>query len=247
MSVFSELKRRNVIRMAGLYLVGSWLIVQVASTVLPAFDVPAWALRALIIVLAIGFVPALIFSWVFELTPAGLKRDAEVNLEASIAPQTARRMDRVIFVVLALALAYFAIDKFVLAPRREVALAAAGAQSPAKAGQAGRASKSIAVLPFENMSPDPDNAYFASGMQEMILTKLANIGELKVISRTSTEKYRSHPDDLKTIARQLGVATVLEGSVQKAGNSVLINVQLIDADSDTHLWAGASRRRGRSD
>ena len=242
MALIAELRRRNVIRMAGLYLVAAWLLTQVASTVLPAFDVPGWALRALIIVLAIGFVPALVFSWVFELTPAGLKRDAEVEPGESIAPQAARRIDRVIFIVLALALAYFAFDKFVLAPRREAALVAAGAQSQAKEGQAKRAAKSIAVLPFENMSPDPDNAYFASGMQEMILTKLANIGELKVISRTSTEKYKSHPDDVKTIAQQLGVATILEGSVQKAGNSVLINVQLIDANTDTHLWAEAYTR-----
>src|ERR1700716_1594995 len=115
---FAELKRRNVIRMAGLYLVGAWLLTQVASTVLPTFDVPSWALRGLIITLALGFIPALIFSWVFELTPQGLKRDDEVPPEQSIAPQTARRMDRMIIVVLLLALAYFALDKFVLGPRR---------------------------------------------------------------------------------------------------------------------------------
>jgi len=212
----------------------------------------------LIVVLAIGFVPALIFSWAFELTPEGLTRDADAPSGPS-SVQTARRslsairglrgtraraqrIDRVIFVVLALALAYFAFDKFMLAPRREAALVAAGAQQAATGGQAGHAAKSIAVLPFENMSADAENAYFASGMQEMILTKLANIGELKVISRTSTEKYKSHPADLKTIAQQLGVATILEGSVQKAGNSVLINVQLIDADNDAHLWAEAYTR-----
>src|SRR6476620_8698630 len=121
MNFFTELKRRNVIRMAGLYLVGAWLLTQVASTVFPAFDVPGWALRALIIVLVIGFVPALIFAWVFELTPEGIKRDAEVKPEASIAPQTARRMDRMLLVVMTLALAYFAFDKFVLLPRREAA------------------------------------------------------------------------------------------------------------------------------
>ncbi|HZX92292.1 MAG TPA: hypothetical protein VFE67_16770, partial [Rudaea sp.] len=116
MSFLSELKRRNVIRMAGLYAVGSWLIVQVASTVFPAFDVPGWALRALIIVLVIGFAPALVFAWVFELTPEGLKRDAEVKPGESIAPQTARRLDRTIIAVLMCALVYFGIDKFVLAP-----------------------------------------------------------------------------------------------------------------------------------
>ena len=119
MSFVAELRRRNVIRMAGLYLVGAWLITQVSSTVLPTFDVPGWVLRALIIVLALGFVPALIFAWVFELTPQGLKRDAEVKPEESIAPQTARRLDRLIIVVLICALVYFGVDKFVLSPQRD--------------------------------------------------------------------------------------------------------------------------------
>jgi adenylate cyclase len=121
MRFFTELKRRNVIRMAGLYLVGAWLLVQVAGTVLPMFGAPDWLPRSIVILLAIGFLPAVVFSWVFELTPQGLKRDADVAPEQSIAPQTARRMDRMIIVVLALALAYFGFDKWVLAPRREAA------------------------------------------------------------------------------------------------------------------------------
>src|SRR5664279_2488507 len=121
MKFLAQLKRRNVIRVAGLYLVGAWLLTQVASTVLPTFDVPSWALRGLIVTLALGFMPALIFSWVFELTPQGLKRDEDVKPEESIAPQTASRMNRMIIVVLVLALGYFAVDKFVLAPRREIA------------------------------------------------------------------------------------------------------------------------------
>ena len=120
-SFFAELKRRNVIRMAGLYLVGAWLLTQVASTLLPVFDAPSWALRGLIITLALGFIPAVIFSWVFELTPQGLKREDDVSPEQTISPQTGRRMDRMIIVVLVLALGYFAFDKFVLAPRREAA------------------------------------------------------------------------------------------------------------------------------
>src|SRR5664279_167000 len=124
---FSELKRRNVIRFAGLYLVGSWLLTQVASTVLPMFGGPDWLPRSIVILLAIGFVPALIFSWVFELTPQGLKRDEDVPPEQSIAPQTARRMDRLIIVVLLLALGYFCFDKFVLTPRREAGMVAASA------------------------------------------------------------------------------------------------------------------------
>ncbi|MGH8122917.1 MAG: tetratricopeptide repeat protein, partial [Rudaea sp.] len=245
MRLIAELKRRNVIRAAGLYLVGAWLLVQVASTVLPVFDVPAWALRSLIIALVIGFVPAMIVAWVFELTPQGLKRDDEVRPEESITPQTARRMDRLILIVAIIAVAYFAVDKFVLAPRREAALVtrtAAHVTAEISAENSKVNPRSIAVLPFENLSEDKGNKYFADGMQDMILTKLARIGGLKVISRTSTEKYASHPDDLKTIAKQLGVTTILEGSVQKSGNQVLINVQLIDAASDNHLWAEAYPR-----
>src|SRR6266480_2091080 len=147
-SFFGELKRRNVIRMAGLYLVGAWLIVQVAGTVLPMFGAPEWLPRTIVVLLAIGFVPAVIFSWVFELTPQGLKREDDVAPEESITPQTGRRMDRTIIVVLVLALGYFAFDKFVLAPRR----AAAPNDSPSAAS-----AKSIAVLPFENLSDDKQN------------------------------------------------------------------------------------------
>src|SRR6266581_2422706 len=149
---FAELKRRNVIRAAGLYLVGAWLLTQVASTVLPMFGAPDWLPRTVVILLAIGFLPALIFSWVFELTPQGLKRDENVRPEESIAPQTGRRMNRMIIAVLVLALGYFAFDKFVLAPRR--AMAPHDSLSVASA-------KSIAVLPFENLSDDKSNAYFA--------------------------------------------------------------------------------------
>jgi len=245
MSLIQELRRRNVIRVAGLYLVGAWLITQVSSTVLPMFGAPDWLPRSVVILLAIGFVPALIFAWVFELTPQGIKRDAEVRPEESIAPQTARRMDRMIFVVMALALVYFAFDKFVLVPRREMGSESFSGNHAGAHGNAGRAEndsdpisgKSIAVLPFENLSDDKANAYFASGMQDEILTRLAGIHELKVISRTSTLKYASHPEDLKMVGQQLGVATVLEGSVQKSGDAAHINLQLIDAATDTHLWA----------
>ena len=245
MTLFAELKRRNVLRAAGLYLVGAWLLVQVASTVLPAFDVPAWALRSLIIALVVGFVPAMIVAWVFELTPDGIKRDEDVRPADSIAPQMAHRMNRWLLVVSVVAIGYFAFDKFVLAPRREAALVTqttAHVIAAISAENSKISPPSIAVLPFENLSEDKGNAYFADGMQDMILTKLADIGELKVISRTSTARYASHPNDLKTIAKQLGVTTILEGSVQKSGNQVLINVQLIDAASDDHVWAEAYPR-----
>ena len=241
MTFFTELKRRNVVRMAGLYLVGAWLLTQVASTVLPTFDVPSWALRGLIIALVLGFFPALIVSWIFELTPQGLKRDEEVAPEQSIAPQTARRMDRMIIVVLALALGYFAFDKFVLGPRRE-AVQPQGNALP-NAADSHENSKSIAVLPFENLSSDKDNAYFADGIQDEILTRLAKVSALKVISRTSTQKYKSAPDNLREVGKQLGVANLLEGSVQKVGNAVHVNVQLIRVATDEHLWAESYNRK----
>src|SRR5450755_5047927 len=247
MTFFTELKRRNVIRMAGLYLVGAWLLVQVAGTVLPMFGAPDWLPRSIVILLAIGVVPALIFSWVFELTPQGLKRDAEVTPEQSIAPQTARRMDHMIIAVLAIALVYFGFDKFVLAPHREAALVATTAQprpalAPNESLSAANA-KSIAVLPFENLSSDKENAYFADGIQDEILTRLSKIASLKVISRSSTQKYKSSPDNLRDVGAQLGVANLLEGSVQKIANAVHVNVQLIRAATDEHLWAESYNRK----
>ena len=240
-SFFAELKRRNVIRMAGLYLVGAWLLTQVASTVLPTFDVPPWALRGLIITLALGFIPALIFSWVFELTPQGLKRDEEVVPEQSIAPQTARRMDRAIIAVLLLALGYFGFDKWVLAPRGVITPSHSAAipnDSPSTAN-----AKSIAVLPFDNLSEDKGNAFFAEGIQDEILTRLAKVADLKVISRTSTQRFKAVPSDLREIAKQLGVMNILEGSVQKSNDQVRINVQLINAVTDAHLWAESYDRK----
>jgi TolB-like protein/Flp pilus assembly protein TadD len=241
MSLFNELRRRNVIRMAGLYLVGAWLVTQVAGTVLPMFGAPAWMPRSVVVLLLIGFIPALIFAWVFELTPDGIKRDAEVPPEQSIAPQTARRMEHMIVVLLLLAVAYFGFDKFVLAPKREAAavVAAEGRSHGADAAAAvkGVHAKSIAVLPFENLSEDKANGFFADGIQDQILTGLAKIGDLKVISRTSTLKYASRPENLSQIARELGVEHILEGSVQRVGNQVRINVQLIEAATDSHLWA----------
>src|SRR5256714_1681196 len=231
---FAELKRRNVIRFAGLYLVGSWLLVQVASTVLPMFGSPDWLPRSVVILLALGFLPALIFSWVFEPTRQGLKRDEDVRPEESIAPQTGRRMNRMIIAVLVLALGYFVFDKFVLAPGR----AAAPNDSPSTAG-----AKSIAVLPFENLSEEKANTYFADGIQEEILTRLAKIADLKVISRTSTQHYKSAPENLPEIAKQLGVAHILEGSVQKSGDAVRVNVQLIKAANESHLWAETFDRK----
>ncbi|MGB0135252.1 TPR end-of-group domain-containing protein [Dokdonella sp.] len=239
MRLFSELKRRNVIRMAGLYLVGAWMIAQVAETVLPVFDVPNWVLRALMIVIALGFIPALVFAWVFELTPEGIKRDKEVDRSQSIAPRTGQRMNIVIAALLSLGLAWYILDKFVISPTRDAVDMAASLKAIESEAESSPAInlRSIAVLPFENLSEDKANGFFADGIQDQILTGLAQIAALKVISRTSTQQYASRPDNLSQIAKELGVAHILEGSVQKAGNRVRVNVQLIKADSDSHLWA----------
>ncbi len=242
-SFLAELKRRNVIRMAGLYLVGAWLMVQVAGTVLPMFGAPDWIGRSLVLLLAIGFLPALVFAWVFELTPQGIKRDAEVAPEQSIAPQTARRMDRMIIVVLLLALAYFGFDKFVLAPRREALQVSAAVSHVAMQAEATAGNKSIAVLPFVNMSGDPKNDYFSDGITEEILNALAQIPDLKVAARTSAFAFKDKNQDLRKVGEILGVATVLEGSVQRAGDEVRITAQLIDTHSGYHLWSETYDRK----
>jgi TolB-like protein/Tfp pilus assembly protein PilF len=173
-SLIAELKRRNVLRMAGLYLVAAWLVVQVGATLLPVFEAPPWVMKALVAVLAIGFPLALVFSWVFELTPDGLKRDADVTATESIAPQTAQRLNRAITVVLLLALGYFAFDKFVLAPQREAASVAA-ATNAVGAKPAPTDEKSIAVLPFDDFSPEKNQGYFSDGIAEELLNALAQV------------------------------------------------------------------------
>jgi adenylate cyclase len=240
MNFLAELKRRNVIRTAGLYLVGAWLLTQVASTVLPAFDVPAWALRALIIMLVIGFVPALVFAWVFELTPSGLKRDAEVAPQESIAPQTARRMDRLIIVALICALVYFCVDKFVLGPRRDAALvtqATGQADAGTDVQNARTNARSIAVLPFVNMSTDPENEFFSDGLSEEILNSLARIDGMQVVGRTSSFQFKGKNEDLRMVGEKLGAASVLEGSVRREGDRARITAQLIRTADGIHLWS----------
>jgi len=245
MTFVAELRRRNVIRMAGLYLVGAWLAVQVAGTVLPMFGAPAWLPRSLVILLMIGFVPALVFAWVFELTPDGIKRDAEVPAAESIAPQTARRMDRMIIAVLLLALGFFAFDRFVLAPRRDAALVAETQRaSKAAAGAGGVVDRrSVAVLPFVNMSGDAANEYFSDGISEEILNVLAGVPDLKVAARTSSFSFKGRNTEVPAIARELQVRMVLEGSVRKQGDKVRITAQLIDAKTGYHVWSQTYDRK----
>src|SRR6266516_3187100 len=195
---------------------------QVASQIFPFFEIPNWAVRLVVLLLVIGFPVALILAWAFELTPEGIKRSEDVDLSESVRRRTGRKLDFFIIAVLLLVIAILLFQR--LRPNVSPAISSS-------------LEKSIAVLPFDNLSRDPDNAYFSDGIQDEILTKLAAIGELKVISRKSTAKYKSTPEDLKTVANELGVATVLEGSVQRAGDKVRVNVQLLDARIDTHLWA----------
>jgi adenylate cyclase len=244
-ALIAELKRRNVHRMAGLYLVGAWLVVQVAETLFPLFGFDETPARICVIVLAIGFLPAMVFAWLFELTPEGLRRESEIDRTQSITPQTGRRMDRLIMEVLALALCYFAVDKFLLAPRREAALERQKSEAVEAAREEGRSealvesygARSIAVLPFLNMSNDPDQEYFSDGITEEVLNLLARIPELRVISRSSAFAFKGKDIEIPEIASRLNVAHILEGSVRKSGNRVRITAQLIEARSDTHLWS----------
>src|SRR2546429_416902 len=229
---FNELKRRNVIRAAGLYLVGAWLLTQVASTVLPMFGAPDWLPRSIVILLAIGFLPALIFSWVFELTPQGLKRDEDVRPEESIAPQTARRMNRMIIAVLVLAVAYFAVDKFALNPRREKSAAGVSASSNAAPNE-----KSVAVLAFANMSDDKGSEYFSDGISEELLTVLQKIPGLHVAARTSAFSFKGKNATAQEIGQKLGVAHLVEGSVRKAGDVVRIAARLTQANTGEEQWS----------
>src|SRR5436189_5857601 len=234
---FAELKRRNVIRFAGLYLVGAWLLTQVASTVLPMFGAPDWLPRSIVSLLAIGFIPALILSWVFELTPQGLKRDEDVRPEESIAPQTARRMNRMIISVLVLAVAYFAVDKFALNPRREKSAAGVSASSNAAPNE-----KSVAVLAFANMSDDKGSEYFSDGISEELLTVLQKIPGLHVAARTSAFSFKGKNATAQEIGQKLGVAHLVEGSVRKAGEVVRIAARLSRAATGEQLWSESYTR-----
>jgi TolB-like protein/Tfp pilus assembly protein PilF len=198
-----------------------------------------------VVVLAIGFIPSLILAWAFELTPEGLKKDKDVDRARSIALDTGKKLDRVIMIVLALALGYFAFDKFVLTPQRETAQLQQQKDELEVARQAGRTEalvesygdKSIAVLPFADMSPEGDQAYFSDGIAEELLNVLTGLKELRVISRSSSFALRDDGLSIPEVAEKLNVAYVLEGSVRKADNQVRITVQLIEARSDTHLWS----------
>jgi len=264
--LLEELKRRHVWRVAVAYAIAAWLLVQIATQVFPFFNIPNWVVRVVVLLLVLGFPVVAALAWVYEVTPEGIRRTEPASSpEARPAYEhrsVGQKLNAIIIVVLALAVAVTGWRLYLVRHENTAAPATADrspdaaqrtAENAAPDSAAGTAAsglqaaqtipaKSIAVLPFENLSTDKTNAYFADGMQDLILTKLADVGDLKVISRTSTMQYGSHPQNLKQIGQQLGVVTILEGSVQKAGNEVLVNVQLIDARTDGHIWAQSYTR-----
>src|SRR5436853_91944 len=229
---FAELKRRNVYKVAVAYAVVAWLLIQVATQVFPFFELPNWAVQVVVLAMVIGFPIAVVCSWAFEMTPEGIK--LERDIDRRVTRKTGRKLTALITVVAALA-AGVTTFRF---------LHSEGGNTERQPSVATEIeSKSIAVLPFENLSEEKANAYFADGIQDEILTRLAKIADLKVISRTSTQHYKSTPENLREIAQQLGVAHILEGSVQKSGDAVRVNVQLIKAATDSHLWADSFDRK----
>jgi TolB-like protein len=223
---FSELKRRNVYKVAVAYIVAGWALSQGIAQVFPVFDVPTWVIRLLVVLIIVGLPVALVLAWMFEITPEGLKRTE--TADAAGQQSKSRAWIYVALIGAAISVALFFVGRYT---------------APIQKGAAGAAEKSIAILPFENLSEEKGNAYFAEGVQDEILTRLAKITDLKVISRTSTQRFKSSPDNLREVAKQLGVTNILEGSVQKAADQVRVNVQLVNALTDAHLWAETYDRK----
>jgi len=232
---FTELKRRKVYRVAVAYAIVAWLLIQAASILFPTFEAPLWVMKVFVTAVILGFPVALILAWAFELTPEGIRRAEEVAPRESKTPKAGRKWTAIIVAAAVLAAALLA---FQFTRTRS----SATAELPKQSAPTASVDKSVAVLPFENLSSDKENAFFAQGIQDEIITTLSKISGLRVISRTSTAHYESAPQNLSEIARQLHVSNVLEGSVQKAGEKVHINVQLIQADNDAHLWAQSYNR-----
>jgi TolB-like protein/Tfp pilus assembly protein PilF len=246
-ALIAELKRRNVFRAAIAYLALAWLLIEVAGTLFPGFGIPDWAFRFVVIVLALGFVPLLIFSWAYEITPDGLKREKEVVRDESVTHLTAKRLDTLTIGLIVVALAFIVVDRLWLGQRLfpQPAPVAEPVQTVIGAAKTEPVyvPNSIAVLPFANRSDNPKDVFFVDGIHDDLLTYISQIGSIKTISRTSVMKYRDSTQSIPEIAKELGVATVLEGGVQRAGEQVRINVQLIDARSDDHLWSNIYDRQ----
>ena len=251
MSFFEELKRRNVFRVAIGYVITAWVLLQAVDLVLENVNAPDWVMQVFMLALAIGFPLAIFFAWAFEMTPEGVKREADVDRSQSIAPQTGRKLDRTIIVVLALAVVFLMYKQFGTGDN-EKGSEPFSQQSTAQVAEVGDEKRaltpfqpgrnSIAVLPFVNMSADPDNEYFSDGIAEEILNVLARIPELKVAARTSAFAFKGSNVNISEIARELKVENVLEGSVRKSGNQVRVTAQLIKADDGYHLWSNTYDR-----
>ena len=242
MSFFNELKRRNVFKVAAAYIFVGWLLMQVGDTLGPALLLPEWVNSAFAFFIILGFPLALFFAWAFELTPEGIKKEHEVERSESVTHVTGQKLNYIIMVLMALALGYFAFDKFVLDPQHDAEIALTAQQAPVETQQAvepepGPDENSIAVLPFVNMSDDASNEFFSDGITEELLNLLAKIPELRVTSRSSAFSFKGQKVDIPTVAEKLNVAHVLEGSVRKAGNRVRITAQLIRVASDVHMWS----------
>ncbi len=232
-SFFIELKRRNVVRMGMLYVVASWMVLQIADVMFEPLGVPAWVLPLFMSLLALGFPFALVFSWIFELTPDGIKRESDIDHDESIVSATGQRMNVVIVLLLVVAIGGLVADRLI---PRSSAPDDTGPQSTSAIKEA-EIDTSIAVLPFVNMSGDPDNEYFSDGLTEELLNSLVRLGGLKVTGRTSSFVFKDQNQDLREVGRLLNVANVLEGSVRKAGNRVRITAQLIKTSDGYHLWS----------
>ena len=258
MSLFAELKRRNVFRVGLAYLVASWVLMQMVDVLAPMFALPDWAPKLIFLILAVGFIPAIIFSWAFEMTPEGVKRESEVDRSSSITPVTAKKLDMVTIGLLVVAIATVAVDRFMpeqadqknrpgissttltddsgtsVSQEKNPTLASEDTDKPARPKVS---DKSIAVLPFVNMSDDAGNEYFSDGISEEILNALAKVKDLKVAGRTSSFAFKGQNQDLRKIGAALSVAHILEGSVRKAGNRVRITAQLIKVADGFHVWS----------
>jgi TolB-like protein len=250
LSLFNELKRRNVFKVGIAYVVVAWLVAQVLQLVFESFGTPDWVMKTVLVLLATGLPFALFFAWAFEMTPDGLKRESEVDRSQSITHETGQKLNYTIISVLVLSLGYFAYDKFVLSPGRESvaiesALKSAAQETSSKTADAlsdgERASpepdKSIAVMPFADMSPNKDQEYFSDGLSEELLNLLAKIPELRVAARTSSFSFKGQNLEIPEIAQRLKVAHVLEGSVRTSGNQIRVTAQLIKADDGYHIWS----------
>jgi len=223
-SFFSELKRRNVYKVAVAYAIVGWLLVQVATQVFPFLEIPNWVVRLVIALVVIGFPVALMIAWAFEATPEGIKRTEDVDLNVAARAPKKHMWIYAVIIGAAISAALLFVGRY-------------SVRNTASAARTELSAKSIAVLPFDNLSRDPDNAFFAEGVQDEILTRLAKVADLKVIARTSTQRFKSAPENLPDIAKQLGALNILEGSVQKVNDQVRVNVQLINALTNAHLWA----------